>query len=536
MIPTVRDDKLVPLVSRRGTAVTARPSRSLGLLLAGVLIAPAALAQQPAATGEFTASVRAVDEQIRRLPVPLNRSMMVETTVEVSRVDVIAPHIADVQLISPMQILVTGRSYGVTNIVLWGPNNEQYVLEASVELDLSALNEALKQIDPQSTVEARSVLGNVVLTGTVSNAVMAQRMMDVANLFIPALSDGTRATSIQNHLDVAGEQQVMLKCVVAEVSRSAVRQLGVNGFLAGDDFRDAFLINQLGGINPINIGAAADALVNDTIPFLTGEEGIPLTTTPTLSLGFPRVQMQVFIRAMNDNGLLRVLAEPNLVATSGETATFLAGGEFPIPVPQGDFRVTIEFRQFGVRLNFTPVVLGEDRIRLRVAPEVSELDFSSAVQVQGFTIPGLTSRSAETTVEVGSGQTLAMAGLLNEQVRALSSRVPGIGEVPILGALFRSVEFRRSLTELVILVTPEIVTPLDPHQVAAAHLPGSEITDPSDWQLYANGWLESRDDGSAANGGAEGYTSTHTAEQVPTQRTELSLHGPWGYAAADDSR
>jgi pilus assembly protein CpaC len=355
-------------------------------------------------------------------------------------------------------------------------------------------------------------------------------LVEVAQLFLPTVGQG-QLGSVQNHMEVAGEHQVMIRCVVAEVSRSGVRELGVNGFLAGDDFKDMFLVNQLGGINPANIGAAADALATGTIPFLTGEDGIPLTTTPTLSLGFPRVQMQLFIKAMADNKLLNVLAEPNLVAASGETARFLAGGEFPVPVPQGNQQVTVEFREFGVRLNFTPVVEGQGRIRMRIAPEVSELDFSTAITIGGLSVPGLTERSAETTVEIGTGQTLAIAGLLSEQVRGLASRIPGIGDVPVLGALFRSVNFQRSQTELVILVTPEIVAPLDAHQ--KVRIPGENRKDPNDFELYALGLLDG-----CPGGCPEGSTSSSAELSKPnsamlsSQPDELSIHGPWGHAGA----
>lgn len=338
-------------------------------------------------------------------------------------------------------------------------------------------------------------------------------------------------TRIQNHMEVAGEQQVLLRCVVAEVSRAATRELGINGFLAGENFKDAFVVNQLGGINPINIGAAASSLVTENLPFFTDENGIVLTRTPTLSLGFPRVQTQLFLKAMADNQLLSVLAEPNLVAISGETATFLAGGEFPIPVPQGNQQVTIEFREFGVRLNFTPIVRGNQLIRLRVAPEVSELDFTTAVQIEGFVVPGLTSRATETTVELGSGQTIAIAGLLAEQSRGLASRIPGAGDIPVLGALFRSVNYRSALTELIVLVTPEITAPLDAHQ--KVRLPGEDIDRPSDWELYVKGEVEPANDPCCdrspcphRRGGAV----------PPSDPNDSSLHGPWGHVSDDDAR
>lgn len=488
---------------------------------------------QTRAAGGFDVTIVDVSADSQRVTVAQNRSIIVQTSVEFGRADVVASHIADVQVISPKQLLVTGKSYGRTNVILWDKEEHQYVLDVGVELDLSDLNKAMAAIDPQSDARAVSMLGNIVLSGAVSGVERARRMAELAELFLPRLTSGAPATSVQNHLDVAGEQQVLLKCVVAEVARSAMRELGINGFLAGDNFKDVFLVSQIAGINPINIGAAADALVNQRIPFLTGTDGIPLLDRSSLSLGFPRVQMQLFVRALADNTLASILAEPNLVAISGETATFLAGGEFPIPVPQGNQQVTIEFREFGIRLNFTPIVKAHQRIRLRIAPEISELDFTAAVRIEGFVVPGLTSRAMETTVEVGSGETIAIAGLLSEQVRGLASSVPGIGDVPVIGALFRSVNFKRSLTELVVMVTPEIVAPLDAHQ--RLKLPTEGRQDPDDFELYMLGLLEGgkrADAGDQLNAGEARVSGA----LVQSQPEELLIHGPWGRAVVPDTR
>lgn len=532
MLRKVMEDGLSMATRCNGVS---RPGRSLSVVVAvvvslsvGTLVHAQAKPETKPTGKEFRAQVLDLAASSQRITVPLNRSVTVETSVEATRADVIAKSIADVQVISPTKMLITGENFGSTSVVLLGADSKQYVFEVSVELDLEKLNEALKGIDPQSNAKATSVLGNIVLVGSASSADRARRMTELAALFLPTGAEGRSATGVQNHLEVAGEQQVLLKVTVAEVSRSAARELGVNGFLAGENFKDGFLVNQIGGINPINIGAAADSLVTNNIPFLTGAEGIPITGNPTLSLGFPRAQMQVFVRAMADNSLLSILAEPNLVAISGETATFLAGGEFPILVPQGVDRVTIEFKEFGVRMNFTPVVQGHQRIRLRVAPEVSELDFTAAVQFQGYTVPGLTTRSMETTVEMGSGQTIAIAGLLNEQVRGLASRVPGIGDVPILGALFRSVNFRRSLTELVVLVTPEIVAPLDAHQ--KVRLPQDGRKDPTDLELYGLGLIEGQPVCPChPDGRCPLNCKKPCGVQVASEPDQLSVHGPWGH-------
>ena len=507
-----------------------------------------AAAPTPVPVGtKLTATVKDMQTDAERIAIPLNRSVLVETSQAVSTLQSVSPAIAIVQSISPTQFMISGAAYGETQVIAWAADGGQRIFNITVELDIQALCDALKRIDAQSDVQATPIRGNLILTGRVSSAAAAAKMLEVAMLFMPQ-SQAAIGGVVQNHLQVMGEQQVLLRCTVAEVNRRATRELGINGFLAGDDFRDMFVVNQLGGINPINIGAAADTNVMGNIPFLTGSDGIPLASTTTLSLGFPRVQMQLFLQAMAENSLMRVLAEPNLVAISGETATFLAGGEFPYPVPQGgnSNAITIEFKEFGVRLNFTPVVLPNQTVRLRVEPEISATDFTNAVQVQGTLVPGLTQRRTSTTVEIGNGQTIAIAGLLNEEVRGVASRIPGIGDVPVLGALFRSVEYHKNLTELVVLVTPEIVAPLNPDQVSP--VPGQYLTDPNDWQLYLLGMPEGEPLANASAPDAALHTepAPRTAPGRnggrPTGKThgsepeKLSLHGPWGESANEDIR
>jgi len=515
--------------------------RMMFIAVCGVYLTtvPTVFAQSDAA--KFDLKIVDVAHDSRQITVPLHRNVIIQTTVEVARADVVAGEIVAVQPISPKQLLVTGKANGQTNIVLWDKSDQQYVLNVTVELDLDRLNETFKEIDPMGDAHASSMMGRVVLTGTVTSALRAERMADLAALFVPAGRQGSTGqrvggtsggsqgglVSVLNYLQVAGEQQVLLKCIVAEVSRRATRELGINGFLAGNNLKDGFAVNQIGGINPINIGAAGGASATGNIPFLTDASGINIGSAATASLGFPRLQMQLFLRAMVDNQLAHILAEPNLVAISGETATFLAGGEFPIPVPQGNQQVTIEFRQFGVRLNFTPIVRSNQTIRLRVAPEVSELDFTTAVQIEGFVVPGLSSRSTETTVELGSGQTIAIAGLLNERINGLASQLPGIGELPVLGALFRSVSYQRSLSELVVLVTPEIVSPLEPHQPVS--LPTDGASDPSNFELYMLGIIEGE-----RHVDADGDDSLTLHALMKSQPDEEYLHGPWGYAESDD--
>jgi len=529
MFDRITDEPGRPGTKRLGRC---REARTVMAVLTGLILLGSALATDVAAQGgpakpSLGAKVLEVSERLQRIVVPQSRSVTVETTVEVIRADVVSSTIADVQVLSPKRVLITGQSYGLTNVVLLGPNNEQSVLEVSVELDLDRLNEAIGKIDPQSDAKAESFHSNIILTGSVSSAERANRIVELANLFVPGGTGERQAAGgrVQNHLEVTGEQQVLLRVLVAEVNRTATRELSINGYMIGENFRDAFVVNQLGGVNPVNIGGAGSSLVTRDIPFVTDENGLVLDRTTPLSLGFPRVQMQLFLRALANNSLLKVLAEPNLVAISGETATFLAGGEFPVPVPQGFQTVTIEYREFGVRLNFTPQVRGHQRIRLRVAPEVSELDFTNAVQFEGFVIPALTTRASETTVELGNGETIAMAGLLSEQVRGLASRIPGVGDLPVIGSLFRSVNFQRSMTELVILVTPEIVAPMDAHQ--KIKVPGQDLITPNDMQLYLLGLVEAPHD---ENGPSLAYGANGQGSMAATEPNEMSVHGPWGQA------
>jgi pilus assembly protein CpaC len=318
----------------------------------------------------------------------------------------------------------------------------------------------------------------------------------------------------------------MIRCTVAEMSRAVTRQLGINGFMWGADLRDFPFVSNIGGVNPTSFGQPAGVPVTVDGPFLGDGTGVLPTTT--LSFAFPRVQMQVFIQALQQNSLLRILAEPNLVTISGRTASFLAGGEFPVPVPQsggaggGQTTITIEYREFGTRLSFTPVVLDNQMMRMNIAPEISELDQANGVVISGFRVPGLNSRRVETTVECASGQTLALAGLISESVRVAANHVPWLGEVPVLGPLFSSTEFQKRVTELVILVTPEIVAPLNPGDLPP--LPGEGYVDPSDWQLYALGMLN----------GAEGAKPAEE-DQVPEPSNSSAPMGPYGMSDYDET-
>jgi pilus assembly protein CpaC len=471
-------------------------------------------------------SVRPAPTQSQTIMVPANRGVLVDFSVPIREVRVANPGIADVAATAPHQILVTGKSFGTTQLVVLVDGGQQQTFTIAVDVDFERLEASIRTLVPRAQVKASALMDAIVLTGTVPDAESAERIVQIANIYSP---------QVINHMRVAGVYQVLLRCTVAEVNRAATRALGFNGWMAGDNFKDVFAINNVGGINPVDISAAAGYSVSTPIPFGTVNMGV--SPASTLALGFPRLQMQVFIQALRENGLLQVLAEPNLVTVSGQEADFLAGGEFPIPVPQSGTSnaITVEFREFGVRLRFTPTVLSEDTIRLKVTPEVSEPDFSTAVTIGGFAVPGLTQRRVDTVVELGPGQTFAIGGLLSEKTRAVASKVPALGDIPVLGALFSSLYYQSNESELVVLVTPELVAPLNPSQVQ--HAPGAGHIPPNDWELFGLGQLE-----------GQGQPGRRAVDRAPTPAPDASataldpgrtgrtarLRGPVGPASGDE--
>jgi pilus assembly protein CpaC len=298
-------------------------------------------------------------------------------------------------------------------------------------------------------------------------------------------------TTYVDMTSVAGVQQVQIEVRVAEVSRQALRALGFNAFHTDDDY---FVANRIGALLPVSIAPESGQAAGDNIGFTFNQ--VP-TAGPlvTVFAGFPRADFEFFLTALAENQYLRILANPTLVALNGEEASFLAGGEFPIPVPQvgagGGGTITIQYKEYGVRVAFRPTVLGDGSIRLFVAPEVSERSSTESVVLASAIIPSLVTRRAETTMELQSGQTFAIAGLLQHKTEAVNSRIPGLGDLPVLGPLFRSVRYQNNETELVILVTATLVEPMS--LAEAPPLPGFLHSDPNDWEFYLEGRLEGKE-------------------------------------------
>ena len=485
--------------------------------------------------GGIQVTIRQAEDLAQRVTVPLGGSTVVDLNVPLVRTTVAQPDIAEVQLVSPRQVVVTGRTVGSTIMVLADENGEQLELNLVVEpQELAQIRAAIAEVSGDAKVNVRLVRESIVLSGQVGDVDTIDRIIQIASIF-------AGEDNIRNQLTLAGSQQVLLRCTVAEVSKRASRELGINGWLAGDNIRDVFALNQIDAINPFHDGGIGLAPTGDIIQpggLNFASPGIPVIPTPNgpeMIIGFPRIEMQLFLRALRDNSLLRIMAEPNLVAMNGKEATFLAGGEFPVPIPQGLGTTTIEWREFGVRLRFTPTVIGRQMIRLNVRPEVSERDFTNAVSLEGGTIvPGLTSRSVDTTIELASGSTIAIGGLLSDVSRGLTRSMPGLGDIPVLGALFRSVDFQQDRSELVILVTPELVESLNPDQVPT--LPGQFMTAPTDYQLFGLAMLEGdpvTDDSIPDDAVNTKIPPRYRKYSSPPE--QMTLHGPWGPAEAVES-
>ena len=454
-------------------------------LLCGAVLAALAAYTPAASAVDPGKTAPAAGEDIT---VDVGRSKILPAPWPVKRVSVTDPKIADVQVLTPKQVLLSGKVVGSTDVFMWNKDEEMWQGRVDVEVDRTALRKELAKFFPNNTLDIRQSREMLFVSGTLERVEQAEQLHRLLDTY------GVKYVDLTT---VAGLHQVQLKVVIAEANRTAIRALGINAFVAGSSFFGGSTIGPDGGgpINPVNIGANSGTPVgSNAFQFLSPTN---VSSAVTLFGGVPGADLQFFVSALNENQFLRILAEPSLVALSGQDASFLAGGEFPIPVVQGagagsnSTSVTIEYKEFGVRLKFHPTVLGNGMIRLKVAPEVSQLsEGPGSVTISGFNIPALVVRRAETTLELGSGQTFGMAGLINQTVEARNSKVPGLGDVPVLGTMFRSVRYKKGDTELLVLVTASLVEPQS--FVDGPPLPGLLHLSPNDWELYALGKIDGR--------------------------------------------
>jgi pilus assembly protein CpaC len=450
--------------------------------------------------------------------VPLNKSRIIDLRSPVARVSVANPAIADILVVNPKQIYLVGKELGTTNMILWDEDDRvQDMMGLEVTHDLQTLKEKLFRFLPDERIRVESAQGAIVLSGEVSspkkmNAALRLAETYASNNAAQVGNPGAAQPNVLNLLQVGGAQQVLLEVRVAEIARTFLRRLDI-------DFHALYNGGSV-KIGAVNGGASfpdADFIAGGRVPvfpFRFGKDGVVGPVIPEFNPNDAGIDdkgifanflggnffFNLVLDAAKDQGLAKLLAEPNLTTLSGEEARFLAGGEFPVPVPQTLGNVTIEFKDFGVGLVFVPLVLDSGLISLKVNVSVSELSNENAVTVPAgastFIVPALAKRSANSSVEVPSGQTIAIAGLLNENLREGVSKFPVLGDLPIVGPLFRSQEFQKGQTELVIFVTPKLARSYRPELVK---LPTDDFVEPNDTEFYLLGRLQGRKPGTGSH-------------------------------------
>jgi pilus assembly protein CpaC len=494
------------------------------LLLCGVAVAayaPLAVANStPVANHEKKAPEIKPDHKLA--VIPLNRSSLISFPSEMAEVMVANPDIADVHANSPHHLTIVGKKLGSTNLRVFNKSGGlMREVDIQVGHDLPAIRRALKNFLPSDAIGVEMVNTSIALTGRVSSAETAEKAVRIVKDFVRTSSDrpSNRPETMENliengdpeilnMLQVTSGQQVMLKVRVGEINREALKNLGI----------DLNAVGRIDGINTIALGTGggigslvAPATSSETA-LSAGQFLLPGGRNPSntrgVFTGAWRPGAGTFsglVKALERDGLFKLLAEPNLVAVSGEEAEFLAGGEIPIPVVQAGGstnNVSIEYKPFGVAVKFTPFVISENRVRMAVQPEVSEISTENAVRVSGFDIPSISTRRAKTTIELAPGESFMIAGLIKDQLRANIDQLPGAKELPVLGALFRSNEFKRNETELVIAVTPYLV---DPVRSSDIKLPTDNFRPASQMDMFFYGKLGGVSAGAASpSAGPEG--------------------------------
>ncbi len=408
------------------------------------------------------------------------KSIVIDSPQPLKRVSVTDPAVASATVISPRQVLLHGHQPGSVTLILWDEAERTRSFDLSVERDLEPLRQSLKQALPGEAIEVSQSRGSIVLSGQVSSKAVGDQAVALAQ---------AHAEKVVSLLGDSAAQ-VSLKVRVAEVNRAAFRELGASLFATG--LAGSNLIGQVG------TGQFSDALANvggvpsdvqrgrdPQAPSLVGggigntAQGTPavfgLSDLLNIFFFLPDRNVGAVVRALEQRSMLEILAEPNLLARNGREASFLAGGEFPFPTVQGISggfpAVTIVFREFGIRLKFTPTVSSDNRIGLKLVQEVSALDYSNAITISGFVVPALSTRRTETELQLADGQSFAISGLLDKRLTEVSSKIPGLGDIPVLGKLFRSRSKQRSDSELLVIVTPTLVQPI----AAGAKLPGPSL-------------------------------------------------------------
>jgi pilus assembly protein CpaC len=437
-------------MARRGSRTSIRVLLICALSLSAAALAttsalvPASATENEAAPAT-TSAIPSASVKVRFLSLGIGKSAIIDLPRDAKDVLVADPKIANAVIRSSQRAYIIGAGIGQTNVVFFDADGQQIAAyDIAIKRDLNGVRAALKQLLPGATIQAEGLGEGVMLTGTVATPIEAQQAGDV----VARLVGG--ADKVVNSIVVKGRDQVMLKVTVAEVQRNIIKQLGID--LSANMNYGTAVVN-FNNSNPFTANGQALVSGNSLIASAVNKAGLP-TVTATL-------------RAMESAGIIRTLAEPNLTAISGEAATFIVGGEFPFPTgvtcqtnpagAVGQCAPSIAFKKFGISLNFTPVVLTEGKISLRVMTEVSEPSNDNSVNISGINVPSVKTRRAETTLEIPSGGSLAMAGLIQEETKQAVNGMPGVDQIPVLGQLFRSQDYVNNQTELMVIVTPFVV-------------------------------------------------------------------------------
>jgi pilus assembly protein CpaC len=409
------------------------------LLLVVMVLPPQVWAQQVVAARAANAIGDITTERVDLL---VGRSTVIKMDRPITRVSLSTPDIADAMVTTPYEVLVHGKTPGTISLLVWADNGRMKTYDVAVKRDLSALEAQVHKLFPGEAIDVSSNGKDVVLSGVVSSKYIVERASSLALGYVE------KAENVQNLIrqqEGVATNQIMLRVRFAEVSRNAMQELGVS-FFTGPNGKGDWLGRSTTQQYPA--------------PAFDQDKGLVFSDFLNLFFFNTEEQLGAVVKALKGKGLFQSLAEPNLITQDGKEATFLAGGEYPYPVMQGSANnaaVTIVFKEFGIRLRFTPTVTADEMIQLKVAPEVSSLDFGNAILLNGFRVPSLATRRTETSVELRDGQTFAIAGMLDQNANETLRRVPGIGDIPILGYLFRSQAYEKHSTELVVMITPHIV-------------------------------------------------------------------------------
>ena len=429
-------------------------SRTLFSALAAFTLATGGLAPAAQAANQTLAS----EPVLRRtIHVPRDKSLQFRLPGPASKIVIAQPEIAKITATSESSFYVQGMEFGSTNMLVYGRGGGlSEVIDIRVGYDSEGLQQDLTAAFPDEVIKVKNLGEMLMLTGDISDSGVQTGAEKLAEKYAP--------DSVLSRLTVRNSQQVILEVRILEVTRNGLKDIGVNL----DVFNDSFAVATGSGL----------------ITALTPPHGVIATRG-----GWNAANINTTLQALEEKGMVRSLARPNLVAISGEKASFLAGGEFPYPVPQDLDKIVIEFREYGVKLDFMPIVKSNGWIQLAVEPEVSELDYANAVTLRDITVPALTVRRAKTTLDLRPGDTFAMAGMFQRNARNNIQQTPFLGDIPVLGALFRSAQWRRGETELLILVTPRLAAPADRAVEPIDTMPGREV---SDSELFLRGKASDR--------------------------------------------